>query len=118
MASARDAFGGDEFRPGLLEEYPSIPAVAKELPLIHEVQSDEWWADVALPMLEHVRRQTDIDVEQDLLPPQQHPGDHRIAPRARIAARLGRELAVGNEAMMADRSIDVSPLPKDWGNSV
>ena len=39
-----------------MEEYPSIPAVAKELSLIHEVQSDEWWADVALPMLEHVRR--------------------------------------------------------------
>ncbi|MCZ7537170.1 MAG: DEAD/DEAH box helicase family protein [Acidimicrobiia bacterium] len=41
---------------GLLEEYPTIPAVAKELPLISDVQSDEWWADVTLPMLELVRR--------------------------------------------------------------
>jgi len=41
---------------GLLEEYPTIPAVAKQLPLIAEVQSDEWWTDVTLPMLEVVRR--------------------------------------------------------------
>jgi len=41
---------------GLLEEYPTIPAVAKELALIAEVQSDEWWTDVTLPMLELVRR--------------------------------------------------------------
>ena len=41
---------------GLLEEYPTIPAVAKELAFIAEVQSDEWWADVTLPMLESVRR--------------------------------------------------------------
>ena len=48
---------------GLLEEYPSIPAVAKELPLIHEVQSDEWWTDVSLPMLEHVRRRLRLLVQ-------------------------------------------------------
>jgi type I restriction enzyme R subunit len=41
---------------GLLEEYPTIPAVAKELPLIADVQTDEWWTDVTLPMLESVRR--------------------------------------------------------------
>ena len=41
---------------GLLEEYPTIPAVAKELALIADVQTDEWWADVTLPMLESVRR--------------------------------------------------------------
>jgi type I restriction enzyme R subunit len=40
----------------LLEDYPRIPAVAKELALIAEVQTDEWWVDVTLPMLEQVRR--------------------------------------------------------------
>jgi type I restriction enzyme R subunit len=40
----------------LLEEYPTIPAVAKELPLIADVQDDEWWTDVTLPMLESLRR--------------------------------------------------------------
>jgi type I restriction enzyme R subunit len=41
---------------GLLEEYPTIPAVAKEMALIADVQTDEWWTDVTLPMLEAVRR--------------------------------------------------------------
>ena len=40
----------------LLEDYPTIPAVAKELALIAEVQTDEWWVDVTLPMLEQLRR--------------------------------------------------------------
>lgn len=40
----------------LLEDYPTIPAVAKELGLIAEVQTDEWWVDVTLPMLENLRR--------------------------------------------------------------
>ena len=41
---------------GLLEGYPAVPAVAKELAFIAEVQTDEWWADVTLPMLENLRR--------------------------------------------------------------
>ena len=41
---------------GLLEEKASIPRVREQLTLIHEVQSDEWWQDVTLPMLERVRR--------------------------------------------------------------
>lgn len=41
---------------GLLEEYPTIPAVAAQLPLIADVQSDEWWQDVTLGMLESARR--------------------------------------------------------------
>ncbi len=41
---------------GLLEDSASIPAVAKELELIAEVQTDEWWEFVTLPMLEAVRR--------------------------------------------------------------
>ena len=40
----------------LLEGLGSVPAVAAELPLIAEVESDEWWVGVTLPMLEHVRR--------------------------------------------------------------
>lgn len=39
-----------------LEEKESIPAVAKEMELIQELGSDEWWIDVTLPMLERVRR--------------------------------------------------------------
>jgi len=41
---------------GLLEAYPTIPSVAKELELIGDLQSEEWWTDVTLPMLENVRR--------------------------------------------------------------
>lgn len=41
---------------GLLEEYPTIPAVHSELPLLADLQTDEWWEDVTLPMLENVRR--------------------------------------------------------------
>jgi type I restriction enzyme, R subunit len=40
----------------LLEDYPTIPAIATELPFIAEVQTDEWWADVTLPMIEDLRR--------------------------------------------------------------
>jgi type I restriction enzyme R subunit len=41
---------------GLLEEKASIPMVHAELPLIHDLQTDEWWQDVTTPMLETVRR--------------------------------------------------------------
>jgi type I restriction enzyme R subunit len=41
---------------GLLEEKASIPMVRDQLPLIHDVQSDEWWQDVTTPLLEKVRR--------------------------------------------------------------
>lgn len=41
---------------GLLEEYDNIPMVRAELPLIEEVQSPEWWQDVTVAMLEHVRK--------------------------------------------------------------
>ena len=47
----------------LLEEYPSIPAVARELVLIAEIQTDEWWVDVTLPMLEGVRRRLRLLVQ-------------------------------------------------------
>ncbi|MBI3148981.1 MAG: DEAD/DEAH box helicase family protein [Betaproteobacteria bacterium] len=41
---------------GLLEEKSAIPMVRGQLTLIHEVQTDEWWQDVTVPMLEGMRR--------------------------------------------------------------
>ncbi len=41
---------------GALEEKADIPMVRTQLALIHEVQSDAWWQDVTVPMLETVRR--------------------------------------------------------------
>ncbi len=41
---------------GLLEEQAGIPMVQQQLPLIHDLQTDEWWQDVTLPMLEEVRK--------------------------------------------------------------
>ncbi len=41
---------------GLLEEKTSIPMVREQLPLILEIQEDEWWQDVTPPMLESARK--------------------------------------------------------------
>ena len=41
---------------GLLEEKSVIPMVRDQVALIQEVQTDEWWQDVTVPMLEVVRR--------------------------------------------------------------
>jgi type I restriction enzyme, R subunit len=41
---------------GLLEEKSTIPMVHDQMALIQEVQTDEWWQDVTVPMLELVRR--------------------------------------------------------------
>jgi len=41
---------------GLLEEKSSIPMVHEQMPVIQEIQTDEWWQDVTTPMLETVRR--------------------------------------------------------------
>lgn len=41
---------------GLLEEKAGIPMVQPHLVLIQEIQTDEWWQGVTLPMLENVRR--------------------------------------------------------------
>ncbi len=41
---------------GLLEEKASIPIVREQLELIQEIQTDEWWQDVTVPMLETARR--------------------------------------------------------------
>jgi type I restriction enzyme, R subunit len=40
----------------LLEELSNVPMVAKELTLILEIQTDEYWQDATAPMLETVRR--------------------------------------------------------------
>lgn len=39
-----------------LEEKTAIPMVAKEIELIHALQTDEWWQGVTRPMLDKVRR--------------------------------------------------------------
>ena len=41
---------------GLLEERSSIPMVRQQMALIQDLQTDEWWQDVTVPMLEVVRR--------------------------------------------------------------
>ena len=41
---------------GLLEEAASIPMVQQQLEIIHEIQTDEFWQDVTLPMLENIRK--------------------------------------------------------------
>jgi type I restriction enzyme, R subunit len=40
----------------LLEELGDVPMVAAEMALILEIQTDEFWQDITLPMLETVRR--------------------------------------------------------------
>ena len=41
---------------GLLEDKAAIPMVRSQMPLIQDLQTDEWWQDVTVPMLESVRR--------------------------------------------------------------
>ncbi|HLP42228.1 MAG TPA: DEAD/DEAH box helicase family protein, partial [Fibrobacteria bacterium] len=41
---------------GLLEEKEAIPSVKAQMPLIQDLQTEEWWENVTLPMLETVRR--------------------------------------------------------------
>ena len=41
---------------GMLEEKAAIPMVRDQMVLIQEVQTDEWWQDVTIPMLEALRR--------------------------------------------------------------
>jgi type I restriction enzyme R subunit len=41
---------------GLLEEKAAIPMVRDQIALIQAVQTDEWWQDVTIPMLEGLRR--------------------------------------------------------------
>ena len=41
---------------GLMEEKAAIPMVQAQMPLILDVQTDTWWQDVTLTMLESMRR--------------------------------------------------------------
>ncbi|MDE0260186.1 MAG: DEAD/DEAH box helicase family protein [Gammaproteobacteria bacterium] len=41
---------------GLLEEKSAIPMVQARMALIQDVQGDEWWQDVTVPILEGLRR--------------------------------------------------------------
>jgi len=41
---------------GLLEEKSAIPMVKERMALILDLQTDEWWQDVTIPLLENVRR--------------------------------------------------------------
>ena len=41
---------------GLLDEKSAIPMVQAQMALIQDVQTDEWWQDVTVPMLEVMRR--------------------------------------------------------------
>lgn len=40
----------------LLEAQSSIPSIQRELELIQAVQTDEWWDDITVPMLESMRK--------------------------------------------------------------
>jgi type I restriction enzyme, R subunit len=41
---------------GLLEEAASIPMIQQQLEIIQEIQTDEFWQDVTVPILENVRK--------------------------------------------------------------
>ena len=41
---------------GLLEEQASIPMVAEQMALLLEVQTDEYWKDITIPILEKARK--------------------------------------------------------------
>jgi type I restriction enzyme R subunit len=62
LAQLRTEPGFDRLREkvvaiaGLLEEKANIPMVQQHLALIQELQSDEWWQCVTVPMLDHVRK--------------------------------------------------------------
>ena len=47
----------------LLEELSNVPMVAKELALIHDLQSDEFWQDITTPILDDVRRRMRVLVK-------------------------------------------------------
>ena len=41
---------------GLLEDNARIPMIQAQMETIQDIQSDEWWQDVTVPMLDRVRR--------------------------------------------------------------
>jgi type I restriction enzyme R subunit len=67
---------------GLLEEKSTIPIVHQQLALILEIQADEWWQDVTVPILEHVRKRLRLLVK--LI-------ESRSASRSTRTSRIGWE---------------------------
>src|SRR2546430_4573911 len=45
----------------LLEERSAIPIVNEQMTLIQEIQADEWWEFVTIPMLERDRKSTRLN---------------------------------------------------------
>ncbi len=62
LAHLRSAYGFENLRDQvkkiaeLLEEKSAIPMVRDQMDLIQEVQTNEWWQNVTIPMLETLRR--------------------------------------------------------------
>jgi type I restriction enzyme R subunit len=77
-----------------LEELANIPMVAKELTFIAEVQTEEYWQDITLPMLEHLRRRLRLLVK--LIEPEE---------RKIVYSDFGDEIGAGSDVA----------LPKGWG---
>jgi type I restriction enzyme R subunit len=48
---------------GLLEDYSSIPGVAEQMDLLADLQTEDWWEGVTLPMLEDVRKRLRLLVQ-------------------------------------------------------
>ena len=47
----------------MLEEQANIPMVREQLVLLEEIQSEEWWQDVTVVMLEQVRKKLRVLVQ-------------------------------------------------------
>lgn len=84
---------------GLLEEKAAIPMVQAQMALILEIQTDEWWTDVNVPMLEIVRRRL-----RDLV--QLIDKDRRLLVYTDFEDDLGPETRVILPGLVADRSLD------------
>ena len=73
---------------GLLEEKASIPMVQEQLTLILELQTDEWWQNVTVPLMDGVRKRLRLLVKF-------------IEKRARAPLYSDFEDAVGAESPVA-----------------
>lgn len=76
----------------LLEEKETIPAVRKQMVLIQELQTDDWWIDATVPMLEVVRRRLrDIAGLIDKA--------HRITLYTDFEDEMGAEISIAFEGL-------------------
>lgn len=75
-----------------LEEKEAIPAVARQMVLIQELQTDDWWLDVTVPMLEVARRRLrDIAGLIDRA--------HRVALYTDFEDEMGDEISIEFEGL-------------------